>query len=90
MLVNSYVIYVHNMVIKPKNYFATENLKKIYVMNWPWGQTSNFELHKNLKDKYVEIIGEGASANEPEHEEPTARKICGFCPSKKKTEDDEI
>lgn len=86
-LINAYVIYVHNMVKKKQKPLCRRNFAKSICEQLT---KSHFEarlqtpgLHRNLKQKIEEIIGERAPDNEPVREEP-ARKICGFCPSKKR------
>lgn len=88
-LVNDYVIYVHNLVKQKLNPLCRRDFAKQVCeeLTRPHleARLQTPGLHKNLKHKIEEIIGEKAPANEPEHEEQAAtRTMCGFCPSKKR------
>lgn len=85
-LVNAYIIYVHNMVANKKKPLCrrdfakqiNEDLTKQHLQ----ARLQVPHLKRHLKCKIEELLGEETPAREPEP--VVGRKICAFCPSKKR------
>lgn len=89
-IINSYVIYVHNMVSQQKKPLCRREFAKRICedLTKPHLQTRLRipQLKRNLKDKIEEILGTDVPTRdiEPEPQGSVGRRICAFCPSKKR------
>jgi hypothetical protein len=87
-LVNSYIIYVHNMIkTKEKPLSRRDFAKKVcedLMAPWLRERLSVPTLQRSLKRKIEDVLGEDGPVAELEVQEGQKRKICAYCPSKKR------
>lgn len=87
-IVNSYVIYVHTMIRQQKKPLSrrqfAKDLSSELMKPWLRSRLRVPTLQRHLKTKIEEILGETATVDEDVPQGTPGRKICSFCPSKKR------
>lgn len=87
-LVNAFVIYTHRLIQENKKPVTRREFAKLVseelMKPWLEARLQVPTMHRNLKVKIMEILGSSIPVADCQGQEAPKRKICAFCPPKKR------